>query len=867
MSWRRHLAKLGALFRRSKPVDDLAEEIRLHLEMEEQENLESGMPPEEAHYAALRRFGNVTLLQERSREMWGWNWAETLWQDLRFALRMFAKNPGATAVAVISLAIAIGPNCALFSVVDRLFLKPPPVQGIAQIFDMDVHTDRQGEWQPTSYPDLLDYQAQAGDVGSFVASINRDAVLNSAGQRRAVFMNPVSENYFSVLGVRAMAGRTLQESDAHFEGQPPAVISYSLWQRQFAGAADAVGKTLFLTGRAFSVVGIMPRGFRGPSFGLLLLPMDVWIPFSALPAAERRELMQRGGRQDVTPFVRLRDGVDKARAEAVLTAVARRIASQYPDTYKGKAVILEKPEDNGVFGTIILSLAGLVVLIACANIAGILMAQGEARRREFAVRAAMGASRGRLVRQLTAESLLLSLAAAGLGLLAAFWLIRALPALQPLWLFSLDFDFRMDSRVLAYALAITFVTALAAGLVPSLRASRPDLVPTLKGDAPTGGRRFRFRGALVIAQIALSQFLLVGAGLLVRSYQQAQRIRPGFDPDRKVLAALLMAPAEGKAVDFARLADQLREVPGVVRVSLTNFLPLTGMGDGKRDVLIPGVTPEPVPVGARAASADYFAIMGTQLLRGRDFDRSDSKGAVVVNETMARQIWGSPNAAVGKVFRMDGIDCRVLGVVENGKYVSLQENPMPFLFLATPPDKRDHGTLLIETATAPTAMAGTIRKAIHDADPDALVMSLVTLRQHMQLSLFGYRIAAGLIGTIAILGIFLAGVGLYGLVSFSVGRRTHEIGVRIAMGAGPKDVFLLVIREALARVAIGTVIGLAVAVAGAQVIRAALYQVSPADPLGLAAAVAVVATVGLLATYAPARRAVRVNPMNALREE
>jgi predicted permease len=852
-------------FRRRYWDEERARELEAYLEAETDENIARGMSSEEARYAAHRKLGNTTLIREEVYRMNSLGWLETFWQDLRFALRMFAKSPGATAVAVISLAIAIGPNCALFSVVDSLFLKPPPVQGIGQIFYMDVRTDRPGEWQSNSYPDLLDYQAQAGDVASFAALTNEGAVLNSAGQRELVFMNQVSENYFSVLGVRAMAGRTLQESDAHFEGQAPAVISYSLWQRQLGGANDAVGKTLFLSGRPFSVVGIMARGFHGPGFNL---PADVWIPFSALPTGERHDLMRRGSFQLAT-LVRLRDGVDKARAEAVLTAVARRISSQYPDTYKGKTVVLENPEDKGVLGTIILSLAGLVILIACANITGILMAQGEARRQEFAVRIAMGASRGRLVRQLTAESLLLALAAAGLGLWAAFWLIRALPALQPLWIFSLDFDFHVDSRLLAYALAITLITTLAAGLVPSLRASRPDLVPTLKGDAPTGGRRFRFRGALVIAQVAISQFLLVGGGLLVRSYREAQRIRPGFDPGRNVLAALLGTAAEDKTVDFARLADQLREVPGVVRVSFTNFLPLTGMGDGKRDVLVPGVTPEPVPVGSRVAGADYFAVMGTRLLRGRVLDRSDSGGAVVVNETMARQIWGSPDAAVGKVFRMDGIDCRVLGVVEDGKYTSLEEKPMLFLFQATPLDKRDYGTLLIETNTAPTAMAGTIRKAIQDTDPDAFVMSLVSLRQHMQLSLFGYRIAAGLIGTIAILGIFLAGVGLYGLVSFSVGRRAHEIGIRVAMGASPADVLALVFREAVSRLGIGAAIGVAVALAAAQVMKAALYRarVSPTDPIALAAAMAVVAAVGLLAAYVPARRALRVNPIDALREQ
>jgi predicted permease len=431
----------------------------------------------------------------------------------------------------------------------------------------------------------------------------------------------------------------------------------------------------------------------------------------------------------------------------------------------------------------------------------------------------------------------------------------------------LDFDFHMDSRLLAYALTVTLMTALAAGLVPSLRASRPDLVPSLKGDAPTGGRRFRFRGALVIAQIAISQFLLVGAGLLFRSYQEAQRMRPGFDPGRKVLAAFLTAPAEDKTVDFARLADALREVPGVTRVSFTNFLPLSGMGGGKRHVLIPGVTSEPVEVGGRAAGADYFAVMGTRLLLGRDFERSDARDVVVVNETMARQFWGSPDAAMGRVFRMDENDYRIIGVAENGNYESLYEPPMPFVFAATPLPKRGEGTLLIETAAPPSAMAGTIRKAIQDTDSDAFVASLVTLRQSMQVSLLPYRIAAGLIGTIAILGIFLSGVGLYGLIAYSVSRRAHEIGIRVAMGAERTDVLALVFRETVSRLAIGSVIGLAVALAAAEVLRSALYGVSPTDPLGIAVAVAVTAAVGLLAAYAPARRALGIDPANALRQE
>ena len=345
-------------------------------------------------------------------------------------------------------------------------------------------------------------------------------------------------------------------------------------------------------------------------------------------------------------------------------------------------------------------------------------------------------------------------------------------------------------------------------------------------------------------------------------------MRPGFDPDRKVLAAWVFNPTPDKTVDFARMADQLRAVPGVLRVSFTQRLPLSGVGGGDpKRIWIPGVTSEPVAVGWNAAGADYLAIMGTHLLRGRDFSRSDSKGVVVVNETMARRFWGSPDAAVGTVFKADETDFQVIGVAEDGKYSSLEEEPVPFFFMATQPVKQGGGVLLVETVAVPTAMAGAVRKAIHDVDPDAFIASLATLRQNMQFSLLPFRLAAGLVGTIAILGIFLAGVGLYGLVAYSVSRRAHEIGIRVAMGAERVDVLALVFREALSRLAIGSVIGLALALAAAAVLRSALYGVSPTDPIGLTTAVAVVGAVGLLAAYAPARRALRIDPANALRQE
>jgi predicted permease len=784
--------------------------------------------------------------------------------DLRFALRLFARNKGAAAVAVISLGIAIGPNVALFSVVDRLILRPPAVQGIGKLFSLTLQTDRPDEWDSPSYPDLLDYQAQAGDAASFAANDRRGAVVNFGGHQEIVPMHPVTENFFAVLGATAGVGRTLIESDANLEGTPPAVISYSLWQRHYAGANDVVGKSLFLNGRPFSIVGVMPRAFREP--GLELVPADLWIPFSALPPGDRQFLMRRDNR-GLTNLVRLRDGVDKGRAEAELTAIAGRLAKQYPDTNKGKTAVLYSPEEKGALAVIVLSFAALILLIACANITSILVAQGEARRQELAVRVAMGASRARLMRQLIVEASLLSLMAAGVGLLLARWLIETIPALQPLTVFTLNFDFSIDHRVLAYALALALLITLAAGLAPSFRFSRPDLLPALKGDAPTSTRRFRLRGGLVIAQIAFSQFLMAGTALLVRSYLQIEQVRPGFDPARKVLVIMMAAPGEDKLVDFVSIGDKLRAVPGVTRVSFASSLPLSGTGETTKRVFISGAMPEPIEVGWKAVGPDYFTIMGTRLIRGRDFGSWESTGTVVVNETMARQVWGGLDAAMGKIFRVDNVDLHVLGVVENGNYFSLREKPMSFMFIATPLRKGGEGTLLIETATPPRALAATIQGAIRDVQPDAIIMSLDTLRQQMRLVLFADELAAGFVGTIAMLGMLLAGVGLYGLVSYSVTRRTHEIGIRVALGAKPVDVLTMVMREALTRVAIGALIGLVAALVAARIVASALYHVSPADPIGMAAAVLAVAAIGLLAVYAPVRRALRVDPMTALRKE
>jgi predicted permease len=858
MSWWSRLWRRGAL------EEQLEKELRFHLEQHTADLMARGVPPGQARRQARMALGGPVQVKEGCRDARGARWLIDLWKDARYALRMFAKNPGTTAVAVLSLALAIGPNATLFSVVDRLFLRPVTVQGSSEIYFLYPKADRAGRSEIPSYPDFLDYQARGRGVADFIANSGRGVTVNVNGANQLVFVDLVSDNYFQVLGVRAAVGRMLVESDARFEGVPPLALSYSLWQRKFGGAADIVGKTIMLQFQPCYVVGVAPRDFLEPSQHLT--SNDAWAPINAATLLGGRQGMTQRGKGFVDITLRLRPGVSRQQAETTLSAIAAQLNREYPATNRAKAVSLSPAADRekAMVGAIILSLVSLVLLIACANVAGIRLAQGEARRREFAMRLALGAGRWRLLRQLLAESLLLALAAAGLGLLLARVLMQAIPEALPALPVTVDLGLRVDARMLAYILALAVVTTLATGLLPALRVSRPNLAPALKGEAPGGRPRSWFRSSLVIAQIACGQFLLVGTGLAAGSYLQVQRIRPGFDMSRHLLFATLLPATEHPETNFyGDMLGRLRALPGVRRVSSVGSLPLSGSGGGPQQVSIPGITDEPVGIGAYWVGPEYFTAMGTAILRGREFTALDSAGAVIVNEQMARGFWGDAGRAIGQFVRVDGQDRQVVGVVETGKYQTLLEPPTPIFFLPT----HGAGTVLIETAGDPAAMADSVRKTFRESVPGVTINSLVTMRQQMGVAFFLWRAASGLLAIFAILGIFLAGVGLYGVVSYGVTCRSHEIGVRMAMGARPADVLRVVLRQGFSMVLIGAAVGTVVAVAGAQVISALLYRVSPADPLAIAEAALAVAAVTFLAIQMPARRAIRTDPMTVLRSE
>ena len=853
------------LLHRGKLEEQLDKELSFHLDEHAAELIARGTSPEEARRQARMTLGGPEQVKEACRDERGTRWLENLWQDTRYALRLFAKNRGATVVAVLSLAFAIGPNAALFGVVERFFLRPVSVRGSSQFFFLRTISDREKRLESPTYPDFLDYQARGGSVADFIASSGQGTLLSVNGANELVSLEMVSGRYFDTLDVRAALGRTLAEADDKFESVPPVMLSYSVWQRKFGGAEDVVGKTVMLQFRPFYVIGVAPREFREPMQHLA--PTDVWVPLSASSvwgAAARESFMLRGGRPvDVT--VRLHDGVSRPQAETALSTIATQLAREYPATNHSQAVILRPVEDTGwaLVGVIMLSLVGLVLLIACANVAGILLSQGEARRRELAMRGALGASRSRLLWQLLSETLLLALVASALALVLARWLNQAMPAILPSLPVTIDLDLRLDSRLLAYTLTLSILTTLAAGLLPALRASRQSLLPILKGDTGGTDTRSWFRNVLVVGQIACSAFLLVGTGLLLASYFQARLIRPGFDINRHVLFATLIPTKDDASFSYEDIAARMRALPGVRRVSFVSHPPLSGSGTGAQKVWIPGRGDEPAGIMGNAAGPGYFSAMGTAVLRGRDFKDSDSAGAAIVNEEMARRFWGDANRALGQFFRVAGKDRQIVGVVETGKYGWLLEDPTPCFFLFA---SGTH-TAVIETAGDSASTAALLQTTFRQGIPGVSLHSVVTLRRQLSMAFFPWQSAAGLLGVSAVLGIFLSAVGLYGVVSHQVARRGRDIAVRMAVGARPADVLRVVLRQGLSMVVVGTAIGMGAAVAAARVVSFLLYNVNPANPLVLIEAALAVALVAFLAIQIPARRAIRTDPMTVLRSE
>jgi predicted permease len=816
---------------------------------------------------------------------------KTLLQDLRYGLRMLWKTPGFTLVAVISLAFGIGLNTAIFSIVNVILIRPVPI----------VKDQGGVVWlrAPVSYPDYVDYKDKTQSFeGMAAVTGTSEFSLAQTGEPELITGEYVTENYFDVLKVGALKGRSFSKD----EGQTPTpvvVLSEHLWRTRFNSSPAIVGEKISLNGLGFTVVGVAPGDFIGTEVGL---NRELWVPLSMQPVLNPPEASRsvdppsdRFHERDshwLAVFARLKPGVSREQAGTELTNVARNVAEAYrgkvsPETLRSVQLLRmsggmdpRDQEEALPLAGIVMAVVALVLLIACANIASLLLARGAVRRRETAIRQALGATRPRLVRQWLTESVLLGMAGGGLGLLLALWANQLLISyLQNTPLASLELG--LDWWVLAFALGVSVTTGIVFGLAPALQASRLDIVTALKSEDAqrAGSRRSRLRAAFVTAQVTLSVVLLVAAGLFIRSLQSANTIDPGFRVERALTVPInlgLLRYKETEGENFYRnLLTRVEAQPGVERASLVRFAQL-GFSFAQFQVFAEGrsrgKTDEGTSTGFNVVGPNYFKTMEAPLVRGRDFADTDRKGApgvLALNETLANTLWPGEDA-LGKRVSVSGPDgpfLEVIAVARDGKYRSLGEAPHPYIYQPLLQSYDPKMTLIVRTSGEPRSVAATVREQLRALDANLPVAGVKTLRDQLDLSLFPSRVAAWTLGGFGMLALLLAAIGIFGVVSYSVAQRTREIGVRMALGAKAKDVLRLVLGEGLFVIAIGLALGLLLAFASTRVIAGFLYGVGATDPVTFTGVPLLLGLVALVASYIPARRATKVDPLVALRDE
>jgi putative ABC transport system permease protein len=805
-----------------------------------------------------------------------------IFKDLKQAARMMAARPGWTAVAVLSLALGIGVNSTAFSVADALFLRPIPVPEPERMVSLSAVA----EGRRTEGFFFLEYRDLAAGTNAFsgmTACSSRGGMLKRGGEAEMMSVHIVDGNFFDVMGVGAEAGRTLRpELNSSPDGAPDVMISHSLWRRRFGADPGIVGRQIQLNDAFVNVVGVTPRSFPGLERGLVV---DVWESPAAwtLTTNARSDLDARSARQ-FEVFARLKPGATREQAGSQVAAVGRRLAEAYPVTNRDiafqAAMVRERQLEWGRKPVgLLLAIVALVLWIACGNVAGLELARGEGRRREIGIRQALGASPWRLTRQLITESALLALLGAGGGLVLARWLLGALPALLPPGPIALDFGLRLDGRVLLFTLLATAVTVVLFGLAPALRAARADLVPALKGNVDARpGRRWLWRSAVVVAQVALAVVLLDTAGLLLGSFLHTRSESPGFDAARNIAGLFMHSGrrAEGEQVTalYERLREQAEALPGVRRATYARRLPMFSSGGGATlKVEFPGLSlPEDQRrpgIRYNEVAPNFFETLGTRVLRGRPFnaqDRAGSPPVVMVSEALARQYFAGQDP-LEKVLRIRGRDTRVVGVVENARINSIHEAPQPFIYFPFAQMPSGESTLLVETELAPGPLVPALKRMVQDKAPEALVLSSLTLEDHMKEALFQDWVQAVLSAGVAALGVALAAVGLFAAVSYAVGRRLREFGLRLALGAQRADVFGMVVKQALLMAVAGAALGVAGSLAVGRLLRGLLYGVQAGDAPTLAGSVLAAVLVAMGASLAPARRAVSVDPAVSLRDE
>jgi len=805
--------------------------------------------------------------------------------EVRHALRMMAKNPGFTAVATITLALGIGANSGIFSIFNEVFLRPIPlVKAQDRLVALGRTLDGR-DWEGFTHPGYLEYREQNRAFSGLMAYRGAEMNLSGEGGARRVKATLVSGNYFTVLEVNAALGRIiLPEEDQTPASHPVAVISHGLWTRRFGADPNLVGRTVTLNGSSFTVVGIAPEGFAGTE---LDESTDVWIPL--MMEGQARPLFPVLNNRlfnSLTVVGRLKPGMSFEQAQAEMRVLAHALEETDAKTKKRWSVTLSpnvRFPDPGWRSlarqilTLLMAAVGIVLLIACANVANLLLARTSARRKEVAVRLAIGASRIQVIRQFLIESVFLSLLGGVLGIVFGIGVTR----LSQIFLGSLDLG--LDGRVLAFTILLSFLTAIIVGLAPALQSSNTDLVQALRDSPAEGGyRASHLRRLLVVLQVALSLVLVVGAGLFARSQYNLQTINLGFETNHLLIVPLELRP-QGYPENKVRLlqheiVQRLAALPGVQSVTLANHLPVSGWLSTTRTILTENQASSgggnPIQVDEHRIATRYFETLGVPVVRGRGFTDSDQRGGAcvaVISETMARRFWPGEDP-IGKRFRISQFMNwspyhEVVGVVKDTRYHRLEQNPRPHLYVPLSQNFEVSTTALIRTATSPGRLMETVRRQVGALDASLPLPEVMTLSDHIRNSDSDQRLIAMLVSLSGLLALALASVGVYGLMSYAVTQRTHEVGIRMALGAARRDVLRLVMGEALVLALTGVAAGVIAALLLTRLITSQLYGVSTKDPLIFLLASVLLPLLALLASYLPARKAARVDPMVALRYE
>jgi predicted permease len=878
--------RLFGLFGRARRDRELAEELESHLEMHVEDNLRAGMSLAEARRQALVKLGGVAQAVEECRRQRRLPLIETLMKDLRYGVRRLARSPGFTFVAVLSLALGIGANTAIFSLVNTALLRPLPVERPEQIVSLANAAGSRG-FPAFSYPNYKDFRDRSGEVfDGLYAYRFAPLSVSHEGTSERLWGYVVTGNYFEVLGVRAALGRVLTPDDDRLPGaHPVTVVSYEGWQRRFGADPSVVGKSLIVNGRSFTVVGVLPQGFYGTE---IIAAPEMWFPVSMQAEIEvGNSWLDKRGVENLLIQGRLKPGVGVERAQAALDAVAIQLEREFPEVNEGRRVTLSAPGFiSGMIRGAVLGFTGLlmvvvafVLLLACTNLANLLLARAAERRKEIAMRLALGASRLRLVRQLMAESMLLALVSGAVGLLFAYWLVRAAAGLKPPVDVPLAIDLHLDYRVMAFTCAVSLATGVLFGLLPAWQATKVDLLPALKDETGSGGlRRSWWKDGLIVLQVALSLVLLVGGGLMLRALQRAQALDLGFEPKNAVEVSFdlrLQGYDGARGREFQkRLLERVRTLPGVQAAGVVDLAPVD-LHFSRDSVFVEGQVPERAANAPRAmvsrAGPGYFRAMGTGLVRGRDFTEWDDEKAppvAVVNETFARRFWPGEDP-LGRRLRQGGPETplmEVVGVVEDGKYAGLNEAPQAYVVRPLAQAYTGSNTIIIRTEGDARQLLAAVRNEVRQLDPH-LPTSGKPLEERLAMPLLPVRVAASLLGSFGLLALALAAVGIYGVMSYAVSRRTREIGIRMALGAQASSVLRLTIRQGMVPVLVGVAVGLAVALGLTRLAGSLLFGVSAADPATYAGVSALLTAVALLACYVPARRAAKVDPLAALRNE